>query len=131
MAKCRKEICSKNIQIGAKVTGHLMFNMLGPASSGFYATLYIKFGIQSGARGMSAYFRVVWDSEDICLFPLQEDLQNFYTLKILKLTYLFTPWSRVLLEKLTGFAASQEIPRIYATPKFITVLTSARQLSLS
>jgi hypothetical protein len=37
-----------------------------------------------------------------------------------------TPWSRVLLEKLTGFAASQEIPRIYGTRKFITVLTSAR-----
>jgi hypothetical protein len=37
----------------------------------------------------------------------------------------------VLLEKLSGFAASQEIPRIYGTPKFITVLTSARQLSLS
>ena len=28
------------------------------------------------------------------------------------LTYLLTPWSRVLLEKLTGFAADQEIPRI-------------------
>jgi hypothetical protein len=28
-------------------------------------------------------------------------------------TYLLTPWSRVLLEKLTvNFAASQEIPRI-------------------
>jgi hypothetical protein len=25
-------------------------------------------------------------------------------------TYLLTPWSRVLLEKLTGFAANQEIP---------------------
>jgi hypothetical protein len=46
-------------------------------------------------------------------------------------TYLLTPWSRVLLEKLTGFAASQEIPRIYGTRKFITVPTSARQLSLS
>ena len=28
------------------------------------------------------------------------------------LTYLLTPWSRVLREKLTGSAASQEIPRI-------------------
>jgi hypothetical protein len=45
--------------------------------------------------------------------------------------YLFTPWSRVLREKLTGFAASQEIPAFYGTRKFITVLTSARQLSLS
>jgi hypothetical protein len=40
-------------------------------------------------------------------------------------TYLLTPWSRVLLEKLTGFAASQDMPRIYGTRKFITVPTSA------
>jgi len=46
-------------------------------------------------------------------------------------TYLLTPWSRVLLEKLTGSAASQETPRIFGTRKFITVLTSARHLSLS
>ena len=30
---------------------------------------------------------------------------------------LITPWSRVLLEKLTGFAANQEIPRILWIPK--------------
>jgi hypothetical protein len=47
------------------------------------------------------------------------------------LTYLLTPWSRVLLEKLTGSAASQEIPRIFGTRGFITVPTSARHLSLS
>jgi hypothetical protein len=47
------------------------------------------------------------------------------------LTYLSAPWSRVVLEKLTGFAASQEIPRIYGNRNFITVLTSARHLSLS
>ena len=35
----------------------------------------------------------------------------------LLLTYLLTPWSRVLLEKLTGFAANQEIPRILWNPK--------------
>ena len=32
-------------------------------------------------------------------------------------TYLLTPRSRVLLEKLTGFAANQEIPRILCEPK--------------
>ena len=32
-------------------------------------------------------------------------------------TYLLTPWSRVLLEKLTGSAASQEILRILWNPK--------------
>ena len=34
------------------------------------------------------------------------------------LTYLLTPWRRILLEKLTGSAASQEIPRILSNPKF-------------
>jgi hypothetical protein len=49
-----------------------------------------------------------------------------------KISYLLTPWSRVLLEKLTvDFAASQEIPRIYGTRKSLTVPTSARHLSLS
>ena len=47
------------------------------------------------------------------------------------ITYLLTPWSRVLLENLTGSAASQEIPRSFGTRKFITVLISARHLSLS
>jgi len=50
---------------------------------------------------------------------------------IIQLTYLLTPRSRVLLEKLTGSAASQEITRIFGTPRFITVLTSAHHLSLS
>ena len=32
-------------------------------------------------------------------------------------SYLLTPWGRVLLEKLTGSAASQEIPRTLWNPK--------------
>ena len=31
-------------------------------------------------------------------------------------TYSLTAWSRVLLEKLTGFAANQEIPRLLWNP---------------
>jgi hypothetical protein len=46
-------------------------------------------------------------------------------------TYLLTPWRRALLDKLTGPAASQEIPRIFGTRRFLTVPTSARHLSLS
>jgi hypothetical protein len=41
-------------------------------------------------------------------------------------SYLLTPWSRVLLEKLTASATSQDIPRIFGTRKFLTVLTSPR-----
>jgi hypothetical protein len=50
---------------------------------------------------------------------------------ILNLACLLTPWNRVFLENLTGSAANQEIPLIFGTRRFITVLTSARHLSVS
>ena len=56
---------------------------------------------------------------------------RLFVLYLELLTYLLTPWSRVLREKLTGSAASQEISRIFGTRRFITVPTSARHLSLS
>ena len=44
--------------------------------------------------------------------------QSFsFSRKGLSLTYLLTPWNRVLLEKLTGFAANQQIPCILWNPK--------------
>jgi hypothetical protein len=49
---------------------------------------------------------------------LSETCRVSWQNKLLKLlTYVLTPWSRVLLAKLTGFAASQEIPRILWNPK--------------
>jgi hypothetical protein len=42
---------------------------------------------------------------------------TFIIIIIIAVTYLLTPWSRVLLEKLTGSAASQEIPLILWNPK--------------
>ena len=39
-----------------------------------------------------------------------------HTILTYLLTYLLTTWSRVLLEKLTGSAASQEIPRNFWNP---------------
>ena len=46
-------------------------------------------------------------------------------------TYLLTPWSRVLLEKLTGLQLVKKFPALYGTRKFVTVFTSVRVLSLS
>ena len=40
-----------------------------------------------------------------------------HSLNTYLLTYLLTSWSRVLLEKLTCSAASQEVPRILRNPK--------------
>ena len=46
------------------------------------------------------------------------------------LTHSLTPWSRVLLEKLTGFQLVK-FPAFYGTQRFITAFISARHLSLS
>ena len=47
------------------------------------------------------------------------------------LTYLLTPWCRVLLEKLTGLHIVKKFPAFHGTRRFITALTSFRHLSLS
>ena len=46
------------------------------------------------------------------------------------LTYLLTPWCGVLLEKLTGLQLVK-FPAFHGTRRFITALTSVRQLSIS
>ena len=47
------------------------------------------------------------------------------------LTYLLTPWCRVLLEKPTGLQLVKKFPAFHGTRMFITALTSVRHLSLS
>ena len=48
-----------------------------------------------------------------------------------RLTYLLTPWRRVLLEKLTGLQLVKKFPAFHGTRRFITALTSVHHLSLS
>ena len=45
-------------------------------------------------------------------------------------TYLLSPWSRVLLEKLTGFQLVKKFPAFHWTRRFITAFKSAPYLSL-
>ena len=47
------------------------------------------------------------------------------------LTCLLTPWSRVLLEKLTGSQLVKKFPAFYGTRKFITAFTNVLYLTLS
>ena len=47
------------------------------------------------------------------------------------LTYLLTPWCRVLLQKLTGLQLVKKFPAFHGTRRFITALTSVRHLALS
>ena len=86
--------------------------------------LYLPSGENTG---MVLLVFIGWNQECVYLTNSASTYKRYVSL----LTYLLTPWSRVLLEKLTGSAASQEIPRIFVTPRFLTVPTSARHLSLS
>jgi hypothetical protein len=45
--------------------------------------------------------------------------------------HLLTPWSRVLLEKLTSSQLVKKLPAFNVTQRFITAFTSACHLSLS
>ena len=47
------------------------------------------------------------------------------------ITYLLTPWRRVLVEKLTGLQLVNKFTAFHGTRRFITALTSVRHLSLS
>ena len=53
------------------------------------------------------------------------------TLETSEWSYLLTPWCRVLHEKLTGLQLVKKFPAFHGTRRFITALTSVRQLSLS
>jgi len=48
-----------------------------------------------------------------------------------RLLNLLSPWSTVLLKKLTGLQLVKKCPAFYGTRRFITALASARHLSLS
>jgi hypothetical protein len=67
------------------------------------------------------------------LYSIKQSKQNLKQMRIIfQSTYLLTPWSQVLLEKLTSHCSySRNSPHFYGTRKFFTVLTSARHPSLS
>ena len=73
-----------------------------------YALNSISFHVLLG----SVHIQVSWISQHQRLY-VQKQQQNDVPCKL----YLLTPWSRVLLEELTGFAANQEFPRILWNPK--------------
>ena len=91
---------------------------------------------------------LLWDTELIsykesCIFefpmavnskvPVFRDADSLshFTGTCCIILYLFTPLSRVLIEKLTGSQLVKKFSAFYGTRRFITVFTSARHLSLS
>ena len=66
-----------------------------------------------------------------CLMSSLLLVQSLMTFNEYLLTDLLNPWSRFLLEKLTGSQLIKKFPVFYVTWKFITAFTTARHLSLS
>ena len=73
-----------------------------------------------------------------CLMQSLYDIKWFFVQgygypveRITNITYLLTPWCRVLLEKLTGLQLVKKFPAFHGTRRFITANTSVRHLSLS
>jgi hypothetical protein len=67
---------------------------------------------------------------EFCIF-LQTQSQKFTDKGCYLLTYLLTPYSTVLLEKLTGSQPVKKFPTFYGTRRFITTFTSTQHLPLS
>jgi hypothetical protein len=80
-----------------------------------------------GGRGEFREDRNSTDIQNVDTFVPHKALHPWNNL----LTYLLTPWSRVLLEKLTSSQKVKKLPAFYGTQRFITAFTSARHLSLS
>ena len=78
-----------------------------------------------------AITRILRWTRALCPRPTWCTWRVYHKLKVILLTYSLTPWSRVLLEKLTGSKLINKFPTIYGTWMFITVFTSVRHLSLS
>jgi len=74
--------------------------------------LYIKTQIMRLAKRCSYY--ILYSTP---LFKKGTVITDYLIIIIMIILHLFTPWSKVLLEKVTGSAASQEIPRILWNPK--------------
>ena len=67
---------------------------------------------------------MLWYINDVIKLCLLHSFESF------SLHYLLTPWSRVLLEKLTGSQLVKKFPTFYGIRRFITAFTCVSHLSL-
>ena len=83
--------------------------------------------IQSRSRQVAVTASIMPDTVDTVIWA-PDDGWRYHPKHV---EQLFTPWCRVLLEKLTGLQVVKKFPAFHGTRRFITALTSVRHLSLS
>ena len=80
---------------------------------------------------MTAFSRKWGDrSGNVCVFGSDITDGTYSSRQTEGLTYLLTPWCRVLLQKLTGLQLVKKLPAFHGTRRFITALTSVRHPSI-
>jgi hypothetical protein len=82
-------------------------------------------------RKQDAFSLAYWHRKTLIEASNKADSANAGYVFAVVITYLLAPWSRIPLEKLTGFQLVKKFPIFYRTPRFITAFTRARHLSLS
>ena len=92
---------------------HIIFIELLPKCATTHTVLLFKLTI----NGIRADCLTLGLPELFSLYIRREESLNLCRPKLIHIAYLLTPWSTVLLEKLTGSAASKQIPRILWNPK--------------
>jgi len=84
-----------------------------------------QFNSHVGATGSQCEQQIAHNERQTCVIQKQKAYCPSNT------TYLLIPWSRVLLEKLTGSQLLKKFHAFYGTRRFITAFTKAHHLSLS
>jgi hypothetical protein len=88
---------------------------------------------QANKEKESDYYLPKIDSVPLLIISLNVEYRYSYSFKETKQQeyYLLTPWSRLLLEKITGLQLVKKFPAFYGTRRFLTALTNARHVYLS
>jgi len=73
-------------------------------------------------------FHVSFSVNRLGLTPCSDGSRAARGVRVL-ITYLLTPWSRVLLEQIIGFQLIQKFLAFYGNQKFISAFTRTRHLS--
>ena len=99
----------------------------------------VQFGVLYAIKSFKLPNSTVTNTCSKVLNPPENNFISFFLSKFhqlnrfhfYQLTYLLTPWCKVPLEQLTGLQLVKKFPAFHGTKRFITALTSVRQLSLS
>ena len=100
-------------------------------------TNFIHFSCQMYIHILGHSVHNFWKKSSRCVLILYIHFIIYISVNLLTylltylITYLLTPRCRVLLEKLTGLQLVKKFPAFHRIRRFITALTSVRQLSLS